>query len=493
LQNISWYLNFHINDVKTLFSDMILPYEVDCYICLCGNKEIIIKNAMDSLIKFVCPICENSSFINANDYNNNYIWYEKIEDLLPSDFLLSLEPNVKLNEKDKILSCSIDLDIPILVDLCSEQITFNKKSIYELNTNSSNEFENKLNANFDLYSDTSDYDIYFKNITENDLISKNIYLSDYQRKILKKLQIQAVSKVLKRTQSIDQFEFFLKNDKLLEIDFYYWKEIDLLANENTLTILDALDYIGNYRNEKTLKKAIFQNYKTQMREKKSYSFIYIYSITRYIKDINILNRMIDINLKEHIEFMDNSYYLFKFIEFLSSKFTDKQIEKLFLSYEKNLPFWLVDSVALFSEIIDYLDDFQISKCKYDVLHDDIVKYHQIVLEKELFNTKFKYDEKFLDACVNIEDYQVKLPLTGIELYDWSNTLQNCLSGYWKLIKEKKTIVYGFYKDDEIKFAVEIKNNKIVQSKSKYNKDLESRKLNLVLGWFKENITQKRRT
>ncbi len=48
----------------------------------------------------------------------------------------------------------------------------------------------------------------------------------------------------------------------------------------------------NYRKEKSLKKLVFDNYKFQMREYNFYNFIYIYSITRSIKDINVLNRMI---------------------------------------------------------------------------------------------------------------------------------------------------------------------------------------------------------
>ena len=115
----------------------------------------------------------------------------------------------------------------------------------------------------------------------------------------------------------------------------------------------------------------------------------------------------------------------------------------------------------------------------------------MVLNKHLIDVKFDYEDKFLNACVNIEDYQIKLPLDGIELYEWSSKLQNCLSGYWNLIKEKRTVVYGFYLDNEIKFAVEIKNNKIVQSKSKYNKDLQNKEMNLVKGWFIEFFEEKK--
>ena len=42
----------------------------------------------------------------------------------------------------------------------------------------------------------------------------------------------------------------------------------------------------------------------------------------------------------------------------------------------------------------------------------------------------------------------------------------------------------------INIAVEIKNNKIVQSKSKYNKDIQNSEMNLVSGWFKKYFEEK---
>lgn len=54
----------------------------------------------------------------------------------------------------------------------------------------------------------------------------------------------------------------------------------------------------------------------------------------------------------------------------------------------------------------------------------------MLLTKKDFDTTFEFDDKFLKACTNILDYEIKLPTNGIELYDWSNKLQNCLSGYY---------------------------------------------------------------
>lgn len=335
---------------------------------------------------------------------------------------------------------------------------------------------------------------YYDYVNDEELKNRNPFLIDFKKKILNafiKNSNYFKSKILYKTNSLEEFSFFVNNSHFLDTEFYKWSDTDLLPNNKGITVIEALEYVLNYRTEKTLKKLVFKNYKKQLRNYSCYNFIYIYSLTKCIKDVNILNRMLNIDLKTHIEEMNSSFYLISFIEFLSTKFSDKQLERLFFSYEKKELFWLIDTLAMFSEVIDYLDEFIPSACKVEVLHDEIIRFHQMVLNKHLIDVKFDYEDKFLNACTNIENYQIKLPFNGIELYDWSNKLQNCLSGYWKTILEKRTIVYGFFINNEIKFAVEIKNNKIVQSKSKYNKDLQNKEVSLVNGWFIEFFEEKK--
>jgi hypothetical protein len=388
----------------------------------------------------------------------------------------------------------IQINIPNSIDLASNKPLYKPKTLFEIQIDEFGNIKEVLHANFDLDSLlTNNERNGYPYISEQELINRNPFLISFKKKILKTFIQNSnyfKSKILHKTSSIEEFSYFVTNDNLLDIEFYKWKDIDLLPNDKELTIIDALDYVLNYRTEKTLKKLVFENYKMQLRKYNCYDFIYIYCITKCIKDVNILNRMINIDLKSYIDELNFPNYLIYFIEFLSSRFTDKQIENLFISYSKKEIFWLLHTVSIFSEVIDYLDEFEVTKCKVENLHDDIIRFHQIVLNKHLINVKFDYEDKFLNACVDIEDYQIKLPFDGMELYTWSNKLQNCLSGYWKPILEKRTIVYGFFIDNEIKFAVEIKNNKIVQSKSKYNQDLQIREISLVIGWFTEYFEEK---
>lgn len=495
MQNISWYLNADINDLRSLFSHVILPYNVDSYICNCGHIETIIKDQNSIADKYICSSCENENFYDANKYQNNYFWYDSIKNLFDEEFIFSLQPITTYDNETKILKSLIQINVPNSIDLASNKASYKSKTLFEIQIDEFGNLKEILHANFDLNLQiTEDEKRFCEYVSEEELVNKNPFLASFKKKILKTFIQNSnyfKSKILHKTKSLEEFYFFVTHHHLLDTEFYKWKNIELLPKDKELTIIEALDYVLNYRTEKTLKKLVFENYAKQIREYKCYDFIYIYSITKCIKDVNILNRMLNIDLKSHIDEMPNSFYLISFIEFLSSKYTDKQIENLFISYSKNELFWLIDTVSIFSEVIDYIDEFEVPKCKIENLHDDIIRFHQMVLNKHLIDVKFDYEDKFLDACTNIEDYQIKLPLDGIELFNWSNKLQNCLSGYWKLIKEKRTVVYGFYLDNEIKFAVEIKNNKIVQSKSKYNKDLQNKEMNLVKGWFIEFFEEKK--
>lgn len=135
--------------------------------------------------------------------------------------------------------------------------------------------------------------------------------------------------------------FLSKNDHLIDIDFYKWKNIELLPRDEKLINFKALNFVMGYRKEKSLKKLIFDNYKFQMKGFNSYDFIYIYSIARTIKDINILNRMVNINLKSHIKRLPNHFDLYIFMNYLTTKFEEKQIENYLSLMRKKIYFGLL--------------------------------------------------------------------------------------------------------------------------------------------------------
>ena len=494
MNTLSWHLNKNINNVRNLFSQIDLPYELDCFVCSCGHNEIIIKDQYTILENYSCKHCDNNEFYDANFYNNNSTWYEPIYELFKEDYILYLKPNIYYDATNLIIRAAFQIKIPTTIDLARNEIVYIYKDVYEFNIDQFGNCSEQLHTNFDLNKELTNKEImYYDYVSQEELINRNFYLKEYKRAILKELQnckYTFNSKVALKTSNLDEYCYFVKYNNLLDLDFYKWKNVDILPKDEKLTIIKALDFVMNYRKEKSLKKLVFDNYKFQMREYNFYNFIYIYSITRSIKDINVLNRMIALDFNLYMSYTNYPMNLYQFIKFLTKYFSDKQIEKLFISYQESELFWLHDSVSMFYEIANDADNLILSKCNKGNIHHDIIQYHQMLMNKIDFDTTFEFEDKFLKACVNILDYDIRLPMNGIELYDWSNKLQNCLSGYCRIIKEKETIVYGFFKDNQIKFAVEIKDNKIVQSKSKYNKDIQNSEMNLVSGWFKQHFEGK---
>ena len=72
MNTLSWHLNKNINNVRNLFSQIDLPYELDCFVCSCGHNEIIIKDQYTILENYSCKHCDNKEFYDANYHNNLY-------------------------------------------------------------------------------------------------------------------------------------------------------------------------------------------------------------------------------------------------------------------------------------------------------------------------------------------------------------------------------------------------------------------------------------
>lgn len=347
MKNLPWHLTLNINNIRTIFQEQILPYEVECYICSCGKNEIFIKDSFTKLEDYECCECGNIEFYETSDYQKNVTWYEDITNIFPEDFLLSLDQETLYNEEEKHFSSNINIYIPSSIDLASNKISYDKKTIFQIYIDKYHSLVQQTNVNFNLNSLLSKNEEWNSNgIEESELINRHTILINYKKKILDKLKQLTKSNLLKKTTSIEQFSFFLENDYLLDLDFFYWKDIYLLPYKENLKIDDALDFIGNYRTEKTFIKAIYINYRIQLRKYNTYDYTYIYSVAHYIKDVNIAIRMLEFDFKEHLTLISASYF-YLYMKFLTTLYSDKQIEKLFETYSKQDEFWLIHSILNF--------------------------------------------------------------------------------------------------------------------------------------------------
>ncbi|MEA2017122.1 MAG: PcfJ domain-containing protein [Campylobacterota bacterium] len=388
------------------------------------------------------------------------------------------------------------MNIPNSIDLSCDEIGFISKEIFKITIDEIGQVNETLFANFDLdrlKDEEQNYFIYSS--SQDDLINKHPILLNYKTKILKNIlknnYFEFSDDITKKTKKIEQVGYFAKYNHLKEFDFYHWKNVDFLPSNQKLTVNEALKYVVNYRKEKSLKKAIFEYYQEQMVEGKYY-FLYPFCVAKYIKDVNIAIRLLLLDFNHFFTEIIDHNSLEYFLQYLTKNYSDKQIENLLKSYLKQEMFWFLDSLDLFAELNDEMrDNFMKVSCRYDALHDEIVSYHRLIMEQKLLDTKYIYTNKQNKANITIESYTVKLPITGKELYDWATRLHNCMAGYSSLIEQCKTTIYGFFKNEQIIFAVEIKNGKIVEARAKYNEELSKEQMNIVFKWYEEHILKKK--
>ncbi len=269
-------------------------------------------------------------------------------------------------------------------------------------------------------------------------------------------------------------------------DFYHWKEVDtLLPDENiAYDITQGIAKISNYRTERSVKKAVYTEYLRQMDRVCSFHPGCIYVFSRTITDPNILVKLLSLPSLRYIN--DQWIEMETFILFLKHYYSEKQISKLFeIDVREDRAFYMLrDTLNMliydYDEINEY---FSKVKCTIEAIHDE---FSHCQSQREIAQAdeySFIYTKEELEKCIFFNGYKVQLPKSNIELFDWGESLHNCLLNYASAVKNRLSVIYGFYSEDELIFAVEIKNNRIVQSSSKYNAELDAEEKFVLYEWF----------
>ena len=221
---------------------------------------------------------------------------------------------------------------------------------------------------------------------------------------------------------------------------------------------------------------MYQNFLNQIDDKNKFYYSFIQIFTDKIKDPNLLVKFLELKLY-HIDLDEYENEDIKsFIDFLQIVYTDKQILNLFseLNYDATNETMFFDMVREFDYCKDILfKNFKKQKIGIKELHDEFVKISREKRYKNMYESKLNYKKIKSKACIDIKGYQIKLPQNGKELLQWADILHNCMAGYFDMIQKDETIIYGFFKDSILKFAVEIDDGSLIQASGKYNSQLEN--------------------
>lgn len=457
-ENIPWKLSVDFNKSQHLFYEKIkTDYMIESYICSCSHKEFIIKHSTEN-IDYICEQCGNDVFFNANDAWNH------------TDRFLSQNTTLKLfyvhdiTHTDLYITSYYFINIPRFIDFLKEKIIFSYMPIYSLS----------LSNDGDLYED------YHLEYNEDIFNSLNFSLSKY----LYDNDCFNIPKDDNKEKTLDKAIFFLKNKHLKNSDFYYWKDISSLTEEES-SLNSALMKISSFPKSKLIKKSIYQNYINQLDDNSKYNPTFIEVFTNSFEDINILAKLLQLSVIYSTDNNTSKDGLNALLHLLKQHYKEKQILNFFNSIESHWNEYLFrDTMNEFyfaQEIIQ--DTFKKVSCSIESIHDEFVRCSQAERFNLMLNQTLEYTSDELKTCMKIKKYEVKLPHTGKELFVWSERLHNCLSGYFEAIKNKETMVYGFFKEDTLVFAAEIENQTIIQASAKYNNGLTDEQQDILTKWY----------
>ena len=464
MNQLAWRLTTDFNKEKHLFTDTLtLDYFVETYICNCGYTKFILKYR-DQEIDYKCAKCENMRFYNANLAWSNFAYF--IEQELDTEF----EYEYKVEYTDNVVSSFYGIRIPTKIDFMSQKIIYDMKAVYTVTLTQ----EGELHRDYILQPPKKD-----KTQVEENLLYHINNLNPFD-----------IPKHPKKRITFDIAAFFLKNRKLKDFEFYYWEYIPKI-DQKELFVNDALIHLANYPKEKSIKKALYHNYTQQMDQYGKFNAIAIEVFCKTMNDTNIIVKLLNLESTFLIDSGLNTQEFYQLMIFLKKYYTEKQLFKLFSSQEfENKPFLFRDILREFITMQESLEHlFKKVACKAVALHDEFVRCGVEERYKYMFTKTLLYKAKEIKPCITLGRYKVRVPQTGMELFKWAESLHNCMAGYFDAIDCGETIIYCFFKDDDLQFAVEVSDGYIIQASGKYNREILKEEEEILEKWFQISFTK----
>ena len=199
-------------------------------------------------------------------------------------------------------------------------------------------------------------------------------------------------------------------------------------------------------------------------------------------------------VKQHI-FTDETFTeAIEFIEFLKLHYSEKQIVKLFLvemqddkTKRQALINWR-DTLRLIQspDSFEYLGQFfQKVKLNTKSLHDEVTRVSHLAAFDRGDHSTLSYKSYQNLVEVMIEDLEFRLPKDTVALSEWAKELHNCMFGYVNTIKTGRSIIYGVFRENELLYAVEVKEMRIAQALGKFNRKIEEVDMNIIKKWHND--------
>lgn len=483
---MSWRISKYLdNEQDQLFYGVVqTKCMIDGYVCACGYETILLRDSIHEA-EYCCPECNNIHFYDATLAHKSFdhfisIYTDEEHSILdPFDYrdkkkciiscleksTLHLEYDyILINNEDKIISSYRTLSsIPKEIDYARSKILSQPIDLYTLTLY-------KDGSNTESYCMQYDHHV-FTTLRQN----LNTYIQTHQNIFNIPISDQNIN------LNYQIIQFFGMHPWLKEFDFYFWEDVKQLPKEAT-TIQNAFDYLLKGRNEKSIKRALYQNYQMQLHQYHYFKTTLINTIIETIKDSNFVAELLNRDLHCKGITLSEEQHLKQLILFLQRHYSEKQIVSFLIELDDTN--YLTDLLREFIYTGKDIDElFKKTKCTLVELHDAFVKCSHYKHYKNTFQENIIYHNGQEKAESRVLDYDIKLPHNGAELFDWAVSLHNCISGYFDQVNENRTTVYGFFSNNRIEFAVEISDNTIIQASGISNRKLSDIQNEALKTWF----------
>ena len=470
----AWFFKNKLEEEQNLFSisNIETDYVSYTYMCYCGKVENVIGR---SKTDYRCS-CGNSTFLNMDEANIDFSKFSS-HHYFNKKIKIGFEPHYKIDILNNKVQAICFIKVPSEVDKNLNIQKYKDVIITSVVPNKTNKV-NKIPKEY-------------PKLIHTKLVSMISNIEDFEKYIDIKLSRRG-SKIREK-----QLYFFLNHINLKDKEFFNWRHGELLKGEN-LTIDTALVEFANNKKYKSVKKAIYRNYQFQMEQFKIYNPLLTYLATSKIDDPNFIVELINMKYINSDKLLSklNKDMLFEFTDFLVKYYSYKQVIHFFRNFDNFLKMNSENFKRSYLAFQDILRQFNIIKydldkdskkvrCTPGRIHNHFSKILNLKKYKHLMIRKLSYTTSELKAQTKIGNYSIKLPHNGTELYTWADDLRNCMASYLKEIENNQTIIYGFFADEKIVFAVEIRNGKVLQAYRSYNRELTSLDKSLLSQWFRD--------
>ncbi len=462
------------------------------FLCKCGQQEIVpMHHTQEGFPHYACGKCDNELFLS----------YEAFIDPTQHLYVDNLNHSTRTFMDETGWHIALAYKVPVY-DYTTSAFRFETRVVMLVT----------LSYQGELFIEILDEHIEEKRTWNGKVSSKLIvHLRNMALSGLASFTISNKPKQLEwlTTEMIKEFKeesrlrllsFFLQNSSLKEVAFYFWKRECFYYITEVTTSVEALELILSNREEKSIRRSLFRSYEEQMsRESRHYDPTFDYVVLRTFKNPNYLTMLLSLppEHKNNLFAVTNALSILEAAELFKEHYAEKELFALYKQaiQDKTLYRLWGDCFRMLSNrqtLSIYRAHFERQKPKVRLVHDELVRIQNLYIAADTLDMlkPFDYEEQYLEAQSAYMGMDFVLPSTAKTLHGWGKDLHNCMFSYANAIKDRRSVIYGIFKEKRLTYAVEMRGRNIIQAKAVNNSCIAEDDRTIIENWRKERFSNR---